>query len=146
MKLTTGSVPISLTGLGRFCFAGNSAIHTVYLVSLSGAVLVSAPVHMAGCVPGSFAYGPATFTLAPNTSYYLLSAEPGGGDAWGDNTDLFTTTAAAVVSTNAYTTTIPPTQGINAGGTHYSYGPVSFQYTGGPAAAPAGSPGFPVVY
>ena len=88
MQFTVGSNSLSVVSVGRICVAGNSATHTVELVSAqSGATVASASVNMANCPAGQFVYASlaSPATLQAGASYYLVSLEQNGGDLWYDS-------------------------------------------------------------
>jgi phosphodiesterase/alkaline phosphatase D-like protein len=85
MQLTVGANPLSVSTLGRACLAGNSQIHTVKIVSASTKTDVpgaTAQVSMSNCTPGQFVYTNLAnpVTLAPGTTYYVVSQELKNGD------------------------------------------------------------------
>ena len=81
----------------------------------------------AGATQGSFAYASlaSPVVLNANTTYYLVSQETAGGDAWYDwDTTVQTSSAATLTSavwayTNSYST---------MGGAGHSYVPVDFKF------------------
>ena len=129
MAITVGSSPMTVSSLGRLVAAGNSANHAVKLVSAAGGDMAggSATVVTSGATPGSFAYAPLSspVVLNANTTYYLVSQETAGGDAWYDWDTILQTSPAATVTnaawafTNSYTTN---------GGAGHSYVPVDFKF------------------
>jgi hypothetical protein len=129
MSITIGSSPLTVSSLGRIAVSGNSGTHTVKLVTAGGADVVggSATVVTAGATPGSFAFAPlaSPVVLNANTTYYLVSQETAGGDAWYDlDTTVRTISAATLTSavwayTNSYST---------VGGAGHSYVPVDFEF------------------
>jgi fibronectin type 3 domain-containing protein len=95
MEFTTGSSAVSVSQLGRWVVAGNSQSHTLELVdAATGSVLASTTLNMAGQTTGQFAYASLSspVTLAANHTYYLVSMENSGGDAWYDNDTVVTAT------------------------------------------------------
>jgi hypothetical protein len=87
MEMTTGASSITVGELGRWVVPGNSGTHSVRLVeAATGNNLGTANVVTAGAPGGQFKYAPLSpaVTLAPNTSYYVLSQESAGGDQWHD--------------------------------------------------------------
>jgi hypothetical protein len=87
MEMTTGGSSITVGELGRWVVPGNSGTHSVRLVeAATGNNLGTANVVTAGASSGQFKYAPLSpaVTLAPNTSYYVLSQESAGGDQWHD--------------------------------------------------------------
>lgn len=100
MQFTTGSSALTVSSLGRFCLAGNSATHVVKLVTALGNDIAggSVTVGMAGCAPGTYKYQAlaAPVVLAANTIYFLVSQETNGGDQWSDFGPVTSTSAATV--------------------------------------------------
>lgn len=87
MELTVGNAPLVVTELGRWVAPGNSGTHAVRLIdATTGATLGTAAVDTLGAPAGQFKYAAmaSSVTLAANTSYYVLSQETAGGDAWYD--------------------------------------------------------------
>lgn len=87
MEITTGATAITLGELGRWVVPGNSGTHSVKLVQAgTGATLGAASVVTAGAATGQFKYAALAppVTLAPNTTYYVVSQETAGGDQWHD--------------------------------------------------------------
>lgn len=132
MKLTVGTQSLMVSALGRICAAANAQTHTVKFVNastgtdLSGA---SALVSMAGCSAGQFVYTSISpVTLAPGASYYLVSQETQGGDAWYDQGAVSTTTDATVNDSIYFWN-----GGWYSGTANASYVPPNFEYTTGAA-------------
>jgi hypothetical protein len=131
MSIEVGSSPITVTGVGRMFAPGDSGTHVVKIVNAATGLDVvsgSTTISMTGGTSGAFTYGAlaGTVTLAANGTYYILSQETSGGDAWYDlNTAVITTSAASVTgciySLDGVTYTYDGSPG-------YSYGPVSFIY------------------
>lgn len=126
----TGASPITVTDLGRWVVAGNSATHSI-LLNGTGGVSVSATVNTSGATPGAYAYTSITPTvLAASGAWAIFSAEVNGGDQWYDNDTVLTSTAVITV-TNAAVQSSPPAcnggGGINAGANN-SYVPPNFKY------------------
>ena len=131
MEFTVGATPLSVSSLGRYVVAGNSGMHALKLVNASTGADVpggSVTVSLAGAAPGTYQYGllGSAVTLTANTSYYLLTQETAGGDAF-DDLGAVTPTSVATVNGPAYVdglghyvpvTTLPGN----------AYGPVNFQY------------------
>ncbi len=88
-EFTTGPAGMLAMSLGRWVLAGNSGAHTVKLVNASGADVPGAVVTVttSGTPAGQFAWALLTtpVTLAPNSTYFLLSLETSGGDQWYDS-------------------------------------------------------------
>ncbi len=148
MRIGVGASQITVTALGRIFISGNSNTHTVKLVNATDGNDVaggSVSLNMSGGTVGQFKYaslsGPVV--LAAGATYYVVSQETLGGDAWCDVNTTVTTTSAATELSGVY--------GLGAGGwtstgfAGRTYGPVDFQYSSGflsaktrvPAEAPA---------
>ncbi len=85
--ITVGARDVTVTDLGRMCWEGNCQPHTVSLVDpASGAVLASVTVDMNGAAVGQYRYAglETSVTLKAGQSYYLLSVEYQGGDAFAE--------------------------------------------------------------
>jgi hypothetical protein len=104
MKLTVGSLPLTITSLGRIYVTGNTGTHTVKFVTASNGTDVaggSVSINMSTGTPSNgFKYVTlaAPITLAANTAYYLVSQETSGGDQWYDSNTVLTTTTLATVN------------------------------------------------
>ncbi len=85
-RLQGGPVALAVSQLGRWVVSGNTGVHAVKLVAASGADVAGGAVSVstAGAPAGQFVYGTLsnTVTLAANTTYYVVSQEVNGGDAW----------------------------------------------------------------
>ena len=129
MAIAVGSSPISVSSLGRMVAAGSISSHVVKLVSAAGVDIPggSATVVTTGVTVGSFAYAPlaSPVVLSANTTYYLVSQEAAGGDAWYDwDTTVqtnwpATVTGAAWAYTNSYSI---------VGGAGHTYIPLDFKF------------------
>jgi hypothetical protein len=128
MQFSTAGTPLTVTQLGRICITGNNATHLIKLVRMDGNDVPggTATLAMAGCTGGAYAYVTLSspLTLAPNTTYYLVTLEVSGGDQWYDYGPV-TTSSVGSVNYPAY----------SAGGAYvlvqapgYAYGPVNFLY------------------
>lgn len=87
MEFTTGASVLTVSELGRWVVAGNSATHSVKLIEkATGTTLASVSIATSGAPAGQVKYAalPAVVTLAAGASYYLLSQETAGGDSWYD--------------------------------------------------------------
>jgi hypothetical protein len=129
MAITVGSSPITVSSLGRMVAAGNNANHVVKLVSAAGVDIAggSATVAAAGVTPGSFAYASLANPVVLNagTTYYLVSQETSGGDAWYDFDTTVQTNSAATLSNAVWANT---TSYSTLGGVGHSYIPVDFKF------------------
>lgn len=78
----------------------------------------------------AFVYGSITCTvLSASTLYYVLSAEAGGGDNWGNSLTggNVTTTADAGAANGSFVSAIPPT-GVPSSGGGLMFVPANFKY------------------
>lgn len=92
---------VTVTGLGRVCVAGNTGTHLVE-ITIGPQVLASASVSMNGCTPGQFKYQPASITLQPGITYYLVTQETAGGDQWYDYGNVSISTGSVSGSVYEY--------------------------------------------
>lgn len=102
LKLRIGSAALTVNSVGRGCIPGNSQNHLVKFVNAAtGADIpgASATVNMAGCGT-DFVYQTlaSPVVLQTNTTYYLVSSETAGGDNWTDQSQLTTSSEAAVLT------------------------------------------------
>jgi len=128
MSITVGSNPMTLASLGRYVAAGNSGVHTVKVVDASTGLDVpgaAVSIDTTTGTPGSYMYAPVTspVTLNAGASYYIVSSETNGGDAWYDSTTSVQTTNAALLTGPVYG--LPYSAVAKTG---YTYGPVDFSY------------------
>jgi len=141
MEIIVGASPIIVTQLGRIVAApSNSGVHEVKIVQpattpvpgqpVAGMDVKSASVATAGQPVGKFAWAalPQPYTLQPNTTYFIVSAETTGGDLWYEEQPVPTTTVAAL-QFSIFTLPMGPDAGkyqrLSAGS---CYVPVSFRY------------------
>jgi len=87
MKFTVGSVPLTLTQLGRWVVAGNHQAHLIKLVdAATGSDVTGGSVSLSlnGATAGQYAFAALSspVILLPGSSYFLLSQETSGGDQW----------------------------------------------------------------
>jgi hypothetical protein len=130
-RLTVGSADLQVSSLGRWVVAGNTGTHAVKVVDAgTGADLASAVVNTSGAAAGSFRYASLSspITLQANTSYYLVTQETSGGDAWYDYDTRLVTTAAAADAGVVYSFATSATSWVPGGSPGNGYGPVSFLY------------------
>ena len=136
MSITTSSVPITVTALGRMFAPNNSGTHTVKFVNAAtGQDVPGASVSIAMSeTAGSFVYAGLTapVTLSANTSYYVLSQENQGGDQWYDYNTAAATTWVATLSGAVYGAAAP--YSVVAGSVGHMYVPVDFEYTISPTS------------
>jgi Subtilase family/FG-GAP-like repeat/Domain of unknown function DUF11 len=131
MRITVGSSPVTVSGIGRLVLAGNTQNHVVKIVNAttgSDVTGASTTVSTAGVTTGNLVFGilPQNVTLNANTTYYILSQETAGGDQWYDFNTTVTTTGVA-----SETGSVWSPDGVNynpLGSPGESYGPVSFVY------------------
>lgn len=129
MKVTIGGTGVTVTQIGRWCHTGNSQVHTLSILDVSGAVLATVSVDASLGTPGTFQYGTlgTPYTLSPSTTYYFHSLEFSGGDlscdAFGSTSLTFTGISTSVE--NSYETGGAPN---NGGSFNDGYGPIDFKY------------------
>ena len=77
MKFTTGSTGFTATEIGRYAAATTAAAHAVYLLDASFSTILASGTVPAGRPANQYSYVPlaAPVTLAPNTTYWLMSDE-----------------------------------------------------------------------
>lgn len=131
---TPASGPPTVTALGRWKVAGNTGMHTVYLVDFTGGgvVVASVSLDMTTGVNGEYLYADlgTPLLLSISNQYFICSAELNGGDQWYDSDTTVTVTAAAVQNGAAYDTDVPPSGGISGSfAAPTAYVPVNFKYT-----------------
>lgn len=141
MELRVGASPIQVTQLGRIIATNNSGAHEVKIVTpattpsgtpVDGVDLVSAivtTVAQPGNV-GTFAWAPLPqpVTLQPNSVYFIVSLESGGGDLWYDEQPVQTTAVAAIQFSTRVRLTEPNINKYQRGQAGEAYVPVSFRY------------------
>ncbi|HHW49553.1 MAG TPA: DUF4082 domain-containing protein [Clostridiaceae bacterium] len=134
MKITVGSLPITVTHLGRYYVAGNNGVHTLKIVKASdGTDVASVSVNMGSGTADSLGYKYASLdnpvVLSSNTAYYIVSFETNGGDQWYGITETglpqLTTTSVATINSGIY---YSGSAWIPVGGTGRCYVPVNFKY------------------
>ncbi len=133
MKLTTGPADVPVSALGRWVVAGNSRTHALRLVEAATGADVpggSATVATAGAAAAAFRYASlaSPVTLRANTTYYLLSQETEGGDAWYNFDTRVVTTGVATAAGYVYSWTGSPNSWNPGGSPGDAFGPVSFLY------------------
>jgi uncharacterized protein DUF4082 len=131
-RFTVGTADLQVSSLGRWVVAGNTGTHVVKVVdAATGTDLASVTVNIAGATAGSFRYVSLSspVSLRANTTYYLVTQETAGGDAWYDyDTRLVTTTAAADTGV-VYSLASTPTSWVPGGSPGNGYGPANFLFT-----------------
>jgi hypothetical protein len=84
MRFTTGPNGQHVSALGRYKVSGNAGTHVLTLARADLSTLASVTVNSATAAVDSTGFQFATLAtaidLTPNTTYYLISAEAGGGD------------------------------------------------------------------
>lgn len=130
MQITTGPAGLRVRALGRYGLAGNKQTHTLSIVRVSdGATVATVQLSTADTHTDALGYQYGSLshpiTLAPDTSYAVLSSEVSGGDAFADaNGTTVTTAAGASVDGPAYVDS-EGTYHTFAPNTGQTYGPVS---------------------
>ncbi len=132
MSIAVGSSPVTVTSLGRIVAPGDTGSHTVKIVSASNSQDISGgsvSLPTSGGTVGSFAYAllPAPVTLNANTTYYIVSQETNGGDAWYDINTTIQTAGIAGETTGVYS--YDGATYYLFGSANHSYGPVGFLYS-----------------
>jgi hypothetical protein len=128
-QVRVGSSDVSVSAIGRWVASGNAGAHAVKLVAAAtGADVVggSATVATGDAPPGGFRYAPLTHpvTLRAGATYYLVSRETAGGDAWYDYDTRLVTSSVAAASGVVYA--FSGDDWVAGGGQGMAYGPVSF--------------------
>jgi hypothetical protein len=106
-KFTVGNAPITVSQVGRWVVSGNTGTHVVKLVNASTGLDVTggaATVVTAGAAPGAFQYAALAqpVVLPVNTSYYLVSREPAGGDFYYTPATVLQHTGEASITSAAF--------------------------------------------
>jgi hypothetical protein len=140
-RLVVGPADVSVTSLGRWVVAGNTATHAVRLVNAAGTNVATASVDTAGAPAGAFKYAALgnPVTLSAGATYYLLSQESAGGDSWYEYNLSTSTTAVASDTGAAWTTNATPGSVTAGGSPGQSYGPSNFLYASTAPPAPVGT-------
>ena len=133
MRLKVGASDLQVSSLGRWVVSGNTAAHTVKLVDgATGADVAggSVSVATAGAPAGAFRYATlaAPLILRANSTYYLVTQETAGGDAWYDYDTRVVTTSAGSDTGAVYSTAANPGTWMAGGTTGNAYVPPSFLY------------------
>lgn len=143
IEILVGPSPILVTQLGRIIAPANSGVHDVKIVSpvttpagapVDGNDLVSASVTTVaqadGSNVGTFAWAtlPQPVTLQPNTIYFIVSLESGGGDLWFDEQPLSATSVATIQFSTTVRLTDPDIGKYQRGQTGQGFVPVSLRY------------------
>jgi RHS repeat-associated protein len=134
-QFEVGSVPITVTSLGRWVVSGNSGTHAVKLVNADGTDVSNGgtTVRTAGMTTSQFAYAPlpAPVTLSAYTTYFLVSQESSGGDQWYDyaNTPITITAAGGALAISAPNGSTTYTLASNGSGR--TFGPLNLEFASG---------------
>jgi hypothetical protein len=131
ISILVGGSGITVTELGRWVIAGNSASHLLTLTDSSGTSLGSCTVNTSGAPTGDYLYCAlgSPVALSALGSYKVLSAESNGGDQWYSNSSV--TFTSAITGAAGTTGTI---SGANCSGctawetSPTTYVPVNFKY------------------
>jgi hypothetical protein len=132
MQIVVGSTGINMTALGRMMAAGNSGTHTVKLVKVSDGTDVpggSVSIAMGGGTVGEFQYAnlSSPVLLPAGATYYVMSQESAGEDAWYDDDTKVTTAAVATEISAAWGYGLD--QWHPTGFPGQAYVPVDFKYS-----------------
>jgi hypothetical protein len=112
-------------------------VHEVYLQDLAGNVLGQGAIDTTGKTPGSFVFQSlaSPVRLTQGAKYWLMVAEPGGGDGWYSPIPVSTSPNVTLISA-AYLNGLTP--GLPTAYTaDQSYGPPNFSYAIAGTAGPA---------
>ena len=138
MRVQGGPSDLTVNALGRWVVSGNSQSHAVRLVLAStGADVATATVNTAGQPAGAFAFANLStpVTLRADTTYFLVSQEVAGGDAWYEYNAATITTSAASDTGAAWASNTTPGTFYVGGSAGQSYGVPNLRY-----AVPEASP------
>jgi hypothetical protein len=143
IEIMIGANPVFVTQLGRIIGPSNSGVHEVKIVRplttpggppVDGADAVSANV-MTVAMPdqtnvGTFAWAilPQPYRLEPNTIYFVVSLEVGGGDFFFNEQPLSTTGVGALQFSTVVRLTEPEIGKYQRDQAGHGYVPVSFRY------------------
>jgi hypothetical protein len=130
-SVRVGGTDLSVTALGRLVVAGNTRTHTVKLVNAAtGTDVASVSVDTAGAPAGSFKFAnlAAPVTLHANTTYYLVTQESAGGDAWYDYDTHLVTTAVGADTGAVWAFAGTPSTWNPGGSPGNGFGPANFLY------------------
>ncbi|MBV8729266.1 MAG: hypothetical protein JO336_05605, partial [Acidobacteriia bacterium] len=133
MSITVGPAPIVVKTLGRMVATGNVGTHSVKIVDaatgndIGGSAIT---LNTSGGTPGQFVYNalPNPITLIANTTYYIVSLETSGGDAFYDSGATTAQTTADATLVGAVFGTSPPMYTVVPGSVSHMYGPLDFTY------------------
>ena len=123
-----GGSNITVTHLGRWKIAGNSATHTVSIFDNGNVLVVSASVDMTTGSAGTYVYTSITPTvLTSGLSYKILSCEVNGGDQWyNDATTVDSVASYASMVSSCFQISCSGSITPNAIGS-FTYVPVNFK-------------------
>jgi hypothetical protein len=133
-KFTVGANDIGVYSLGRWKFSGNTAAHTIRLIDASGTQLASVSIstNSSSQPANAFVYAniyPSAVRLTAGSTYYVLSDETVGGDAFvGTPMALQSTSDLSIVAPAHGTSGKPWTLTDGTVGST-GYGPVDLLYT-----------------
>jgi hypothetical protein len=135
MAIEIGIVPLKIQTLGRWFDLGLTGIHEVRLIDgATKAELGHASVDMNSPKDNGFRYAPLVpadvtvqeVIVAAGGTYYVVSQEFTGGDAFYEQNTIVQTRPEAKVVSGIYSDS--PGVYVSVGAEFHSYGPVSFQY------------------
>jgi hypothetical protein len=135
MQITVGASTVTVTDLGRYVQTGNKQSHALSVIRASdGAQVAAATVNLATAARDSagFAYAPLAtpVTLDAAGTYYIVSAENGGGDTF-EGSSTFPTLAHSSVASiqgGVYRSGSAWVATGTGAGANQGYVPVSFKY------------------
>lgn len=117
------STTITVSELGRYCLAANTATHLVGLWSDAGSLLGSCTIDAAPPTSDGYVFGAITpAVLTPG--YYRIGSQE-SSDYWHDSAGGYTSAAEITIDSSIYGATYPDT----ISETGRIYGPVNFKYT-----------------
>ena len=129
MKITVGNDPISVTGLGRYYLASNTATRTLGIFDTSGTQLVTADIDMSAGYVDGLGYKYVTLSspvvLSANTSYYVASLED-NTQRWYEYNSVLTPTSDLSINSAVYESNGTWTTQGSSGN---CYGPVNLLYS-----------------
>lgn len=133
-EMTVGSVPITVSELGRYFNTGNHLQHELAIYNAAGTKLASTVVDMSVGVSDATGFKWATLSmpiqLAASTVYYVSSLENSGGDTWW-NSQTATRFQSSWATMNLASLGNGTSQAFGVG---HSYGAVNFKLLAAPAA------------
>lgn len=131
MRILVGSLPLTVTALGRWVVAGNSGSHALEILNnTTWTQVATVTVNTAGAPAGDYLYGilGAPVVLSAGTSYLVVSAETNGGDQFYNSNTTITFAPDATVPFPTFSSGASFSDDTATGGVNKSFGPVNFRY------------------